>query len=86
MWVAATDIAPEYAGSASALMNAAGAVAGILSPVAFGWILDLTGSWTLPFVVSMALMLLGAATAFWIRPDEALGAPSALPKLAFAAR
>jgi MFS family permease len=85
MWVAATDIAPEYAGSASALMNAAGAVAGILSPVAFGWILDLTGSWTLPFVVSMALMLLGAATAFWIRPDEELGAPSALPKLALAA-
>jgi F0F1-type ATP synthase assembly protein I len=36
--------APNYAGSASALMNAAGAIAGILSPVAFGWILDRTGS------------------------------------------
>jgi MFS family permease len=73
MWIAATDIAPDYAGSASALMNAAGAVAGILSPVAFGWILDLSGSWTLPFAVSMVLMLVGSVTAFWIRPDEELG-------------
>jgi MFS family permease len=84
MWIATMDIAPEYAGSASALMNAAGAVAGILSPVAFGWILDRTGSWTLPFAVSMVLMLLGSVTAFWIRPDEELGAAAASPKLALA--
>jgi predicted MFS family arabinose efflux permease len=70
MWIATMDIAPEYAGSASALMNAAGAVAGILSPVAFAWILDRTGSWTMPFAVSMALLLLGAVTVFWIRPDQ----------------
>jgi MFS family permease len=72
MWIATMDIAPDYAGSASALMNAAGAVAGILSPVAFGFILDRTGSWTMPFGVSMALLLLGAITAFWIRPDHQL--------------
>jgi sugar phosphate permease len=70
MWIATMDIAPEYAGSASALMNAAGAVAGILSPVAFAWILDRTGSWTMPFALSMALLLLGAVTVFWIRPDQ----------------
>jgi nitrate/nitrite transporter NarK len=84
MWVAATDIAPEYAGSASALMNAAGAVAGILSPVAFGWILDMTGSWTLPFVVSMGLMLLGSVTAFWVRPDMELAAGEPRVRLALA--
>jgi hypothetical protein len=49
LWTATMDIAPNYAGSSSALMNAAGAVAGILSPVAFGWLLDRTGSWTTPF-------------------------------------
>ena len=85
MWIATMDIAPGYAGSASALMNAAGAVAGILSPVAFGWILDLTGSWTMPFIASMGLMLLGSVTAFWIRPDEELGAPTLRAKLAVAA-
>jgi MFS transporter, ACS family, glucarate transporter len=72
MWTVSMDIAPDYAGSASALMNAAGAVAGILSPVAFGLILDRTGSWTLPFAVSIALLVLGAVTAFWIRPDQQL--------------
>jgi sugar phosphate permease len=72
MWVATMDIAPEYAGSASALMNSAGAVAGILSPVVFGFILDRTGSWTMPFGVSMLLLFTGAITAFWIRPDHQL--------------
>jgi predicted MFS family arabinose efflux permease len=84
MWIATMDIAPDYAGSASALMNAAGAVAGILSPVAFGFILDRTGSWTLPFAVSIGLMLLGSITAFWIRPDEQLEAGAIQPRLALA--
>jgi len=84
MWVATTDIAPDYAGSSSALMNAAGAVAGILSPVVFGLILDRTGSWTLPFAVSLALLLLGAVTAFWIRPDEQLAADAPPARLILA--
>ena len=46
LWTATMDIAPDYAGTSSSLMNASGAVAGILSPVAFAWILDRTGSWT----------------------------------------
>jgi MFS family permease len=70
MWTATMDIAPNYAGSASALMNAAGAVAGILSPLAFGWILDRTGSWTAPFAVSLGLLLFGAVMTAWFRPDR----------------
>jgi hypothetical protein len=34
----------------------------------------------------MVLMLLGAVTAFWIRPDEELRADALRAKLAFAAR
>ena len=75
MWTVSMDIAPDYAGSASALMNAAGAVAGILSPVVFGRILDLTGSWTLPFGVSLGLLLIGVVTTAWMRPDRPLGMP-----------
>jgi nitrate/nitrite transporter NarK len=52
IWTATMDIAPAYARSDSALTNAAGAVAGIISPVAFGWILERTGRWTLSFTVS----------------------------------
>jgi MFS family permease len=74
MWTATMDIAPAYAGSASALMNAAGAVAGIMSPVMFGWILDRTGSWTTPFTVSLGLLLFGAVMTYWFRPDRPLDA------------
>jgi MFS family permease len=84
MWIATMDIAPDYTGSASALMNSAGAVAGILSPVAFGWILDRTGSWTMPFIASMGLLLLGSVSAFWIRPDEELGAVAPRTRMALA--
>jgi MFS family permease len=82
IWTATMDIAPTYAGSASALMNAAGAVAGILSPVAFGWILERTGSWTTPFTVSLALLLFGAVTTFWFRPDRALDTSMEVDQLA----
>ena len=64
------DIAPDYAGTSSSLMNASGAVAGILSPVAFAWILDRTGSWTLPFAVSVCLLLFAIVMTYWIRPDR----------------
>lgn len=70
MWTAMMDTAPDYAGSASALMNAAGAVAGILSPLAFGWILDRTGSWTAPFGMSLGLLLVGATVTWWFQPDR----------------
>jgi MFS family permease len=70
LWTATMDIAPDYAGSSSALMNAAGAVAGILSPVAFGWMLDRTGSWTTPFAVSVGLLLFAIVMTHRIRPDR----------------
>jgi nitrate/nitrite transporter NarK len=79
MWTVSMDVAPDYAGTASALMNASGAVAGILSPVAFGRILDLTGSWTLPFAVSIGLLLFGVVTTFWMRPDRPLPSADARP-------
>jgi MFS family permease len=70
LWAAAIEIAPDYAGSSSALMNASGAVAGILSPVAFAFILDRTGSWTMPFAVSIGLLLFAIVVTYWIRPDR----------------
>jgi nitrate/nitrite transporter NarK len=84
LWTAAIDIAPAYAGTASALMNAAGAVAGMLSPTAFGVILQLTGSWTLPFAVSVCLLLFAIVVTFWIRPDHPIEAVPPLGKLAVA--
>jgi MFS family permease len=84
LWTAAIDIAPAYAGTASALMNAAGAVAGMLSPAAFGVILQLTGSWTLPFAVSVGLLLFAIVVTFWIRPDHPIEAVARVGGLAVA--
>src|SRR6202007_2889021 len=70
MWAIPMDIAPKYSGTASGMMNTGSAFAAIVSPVAFGYIVDKTGHWTWPFIGSMVLMLCGAALAFAMRPDQ----------------
>ncbi len=39
-------------------------------PFVFGYLIDRTGSWTLPFAGSIGLLLLGAGLAFLMRPDR----------------
>ncbi len=70
IWAVTMDIAPRHAGSASGMMNFGSAFAGIISPVFFGYMIDLTGTWTIPFAVSIALLLAGAGLAFLLRPDQ----------------
>ena len=84
LWTATMDIAPDYAGTSSSLMNASGAVAGIVSPVAFAWILDRTGSWTLPFAVSVGLLLFAIVMTYRIRPDRPIRGRCARRRLAVA--
>jgi len=70
IWAIPMDIAPRYAGSASGMMNFGFAVAGLVSPSSFGYLVDRTGSWVVPFIGSIALLLLGAALAMRLRPDQ----------------
>src|SRR6266851_1955099 len=49
IWAVPMDIAPRYAGTASGMMNFGSALAGIVSPLFFGYMIDRTGSWTWPF-------------------------------------
>jgi nitrate/nitrite transporter NarK len=84
LWTATMDIAPNFAGCSSALMNAAGAVAGILPPVAFGWLLDRTGSWTTPFGFSVGLLLFAIVMTWWIRPDRPMETAPSLGRPAVA--
>ncbi len=70
VWAVPMDIAPNYAGSASGFMNFGFGLAGIISPVVFGTIIDATGSWSLPFFCSVALLLIGAGLAFFMRPEQ----------------
>jgi len=79
IWSVPMDIAPKYAGTASGLMNTGSAVAAIISPIVFGVIVDLTGSWTLPFVGSIGLCLLGAGLAFTMHPEREFVEPAERP-------
>jgi MFS family permease len=74
LWSVPMDITPRHAGTASGFMNFGFGVAGILSPITFGFVIDATGDWHLPFAFSMGLLLLGAAAACWMKPDQPFAA------------
>ncbi len=56
IWSIPMDIAPKYSGTGSGIMNTGSAVAAIVSPVVAGILIDKTGNWELPFIVTMGLL------------------------------
>ncbi|RTL52150.1 MAG: MFS transporter [Bradyrhizobiaceae bacterium] len=69
MYAIPMDISREFAGLGSAYIIMGVAIAGILSPVVFGWLIDKTGNWNVPFGTGIAILLVGAAIAGTLRPD-----------------
>jgi len=80
IWSIPMDIAPKYSGTGSGIMNTGSAVAAIISPVAAGILIDRTGNWELPFIVTMGLLALGSVLSFTMRPDKPFEDPAA-PRL-----
>lgn len=72
MWAIPMDIAPNFSGTASGIMNSGSALAAIVSPWVFGLIIDKTGNWTLPFAGSIALLFFGALLSFTMHPERGL--------------
>jgi predicted MFS family arabinose efflux permease len=70
MWLVTMDVAPRYSGTAGGFLALAFSLSGILSPTIFGYMVDLTGDWHGPFVISIGLLVVGAVVAFWMRPDQ----------------
>jgi MFS family permease len=70
MWAIPMDIAPKYSGTASALMNIGSASAAIVSPVIGGYLIQTTGNWMLPFIVSLGIILVGAGLTFTMHPER----------------
>jgi MFS family permease len=81
MWAIPMDIAPRYSGSASGIMNIGSPLAAIISPLIFGYVIDKTGNWNLPFLGSIGLLLFGSILAFWMKPDQEL--PPTVPPPTF---
>jgi MFS family permease len=75
MWSIPTDIAPRYCGIASSVMNIGSPLAAIISPVVFGFVVDRTENWDLPFIGSIGLLLTGAVLTFKMHPEVPFEAP-----------
>ena len=84
LWALPMDIAPEFAGTAGGMMNTGFGIAGAIAPLVFGWLIQATGAWQVPFAVTAALLVIGAGAAFGINPVhrvdvDATPAPSPAP-------
>jgi len=86
LWSLPLDIAGAYAGTAGGMMNTGFGVAGMISPVVFGYLIQTTGSYEVPFAVSALLLFVGVVAAFFIDPTRKLGAPPAATTADFADR
>lgn len=69
VWAVPMDVAPRYSGIAGSFVSTAAGLGAVLSPAAFGFVADLTGSFLPPFLMSLGLLILGVALAFFMRPD-----------------
>lgn len=69
LWAIPMDVAPEWSGTASGMMNTGFGIAGILSPILFGALVDSTG-WQWPFAASILLLAAAAVTAGIMRPER----------------
>jgi ACS family D-galactonate transporter-like MFS transporter len=68
LWTLPLDIAGQFAGTAGGMMNTGFGVAGMISPVVFGVLIERTGRYELPLFISAALLLVGALCSLRIDP------------------
>ncbi|WP_022880769.1 MFS transporter [Gryllotalpicola ginsengisoli] len=71
LWAIPMDVAPEWSGTASGMMNTGFGLAGIFSPIVFGAMVDTVG-WQWPFGLSVALLAAAALVAGFMNPRRVL--------------
>ena len=69
-WATAIDLGGRDSAVLSAIMNTAGQVGGILSPIVLAYIVDRLGSWSLPLEVLAGLYLTAAVSWLRIEPER----------------
>lgn len=67
LWALSMDLGGRrYSGTVSGLMNTGFGVAGVISPIVFGVLVDRTGSWIPAFLVGVGLLMLGVVSIFLV--------------------
>ncbi|REG51896.1 sugar phosphate permease [Paraburkholderia sp. BL6669N2] len=74
LWTLPLDIAGKYAGTAGGMMNTGFGVAGMVSPVVFGYLIEKTGSYNVPFNISAGLLAVGILAALFIDTSKTVEA------------
>jgi MFS family permease len=69
LWAIPMDTAPEWAGTASGMMNTGFGIAGIFSPLVFAALVAATG-WQWPFFASIVLLGVAAVVAWRMNPQR----------------
>jgi len=70
IWVLIAEVAPpQFETSLGGIVSASGALAGIVSPVITGILVSATGNFQLALIIAGSMLLLAAATIFWVVPD-----------------
>ena len=77
-WATAIDLGGRDSGVLSAIMNTAGQVGGILSPIVLAYIVDRLGSWSMPIDVLSGLYLIAAVCWLRIHPERRAANPRVL--------
>ncbi|EFI53268.1 MULTISPECIES: MFS transporter [Afipia] len=72
MYAIPMDISKDYAGLGSAYVIMGVGISGIVSPVVFGWLIDRTGNWNVPFASGIGILLAGSLAVILLRPDVPL--------------
>ncbi|ASL42059.1 putative sulfoacetate transporter SauU [Burkholderia sp. AD24] len=74
LWTLPLDIAGKYAGTAGGMMNTGFGVAGMISPVVFGYLIEKTGSYNVPFTISAGLLAVGVLASLFIDTSKTVEA------------
>jgi ACS family glucarate transporter-like MFS transporter len=70
IWAFVTEVAPNnLSGSVGGIMNAGGALAGIIAPIATGFIVKFTGSFRIALAVGGISLLLAACSVWFVVPE-----------------
>jgi sugar phosphate permease len=76
MYAVPMDMSREYSGIGSAFIIMGVGIAGIVSPIVFGWLIDLTGNWNVPFLTAVLILIAGAVGVVFVRPDRPFAPPA----------
>jgi MFS family permease len=72
LWVLGSEVVPTHSATSSACTFTGMALAGALSPLIIGWLLDVTGgNWGVAFGASVAVLVIGPILSLFIRLDPA---------------